>query len=149
GKLYDRGFMTLPFCPIYGLGVMSAYFLLGTPQQGKGILKNVEGSYRRMALYLIFAFLIPTLAEYAVGYVFDKAFSLRLWSYAGRPLNINGYVCIPVSVVWSVALTTVMRFVFLPLKRLVFRISDKLSVILAVTLFVAMAWDTVWNFTKL
>ena len=37
--------------------------------------------------YLLFAFFIPTFAELLVGFVFDTAFSIRLWSYAGFPFN--------------------------------------------------------------
>ena len=33
GEYYDRGFMTLPFCPIYATGILGAYFLLGTPKE--------------------------------------------------------------------------------------------------------------------
>ena len=34
GRISDRGFLTLPFCPIYGFPVCVIYFLLGTPTDG-------------------------------------------------------------------------------------------------------------------
>ena len=143
GEWHDRGFMTLPFCPIYGSGVLLSYFVMGTPQEPRGILKRVTGSYRRYALYLLLAFVVPTAVEYAIGFFFDKAFSIRLWSYVGRPLNANGYICFPVSIVWAVALTLVMRFVFPFIKKCAFRIPDTLALSLAVILFIALAVDTV------
>ena len=33
--LADRGFLTLPFCTIYGTAVLAEHFLLGTPQTGR------------------------------------------------------------------------------------------------------------------
>ena len=140
--------MTLPFCPIYGSGVLTTYFLIGTPQQTRGILKNVTGTYRRYVLYLLLAFVVPTAVEYAIGFFFDKAFAIRLWSYEGRPLNINGYICFPVSIIWAVALTLVMRFVFPFVKRQVFRIPDRVVNVLALLLFIAFAGDTVLNFSR-
>lgn len=148
GVIYDRGFMRLPFCPIYGSGVMASYFLMGTPQQPRGILKNVVGSYRRYVLYLLLAFAVPTLVEYAIGFFFDKAFSVRLWNYEGRPLNVNGYICFLVSVVWAVALTLVMRFVFPFIKKNVFRIPDKVTGVLAVVLLIAFTVDTAHVFSR-
>ncbi len=147
GVWHDRGFMTLPFCPIYGSGLLASYFLLGTPQQPRGLLARVKGSYRTLVLYLLLAFLIPTLVEYAVGFFFDKAFGIRLWNYAGRPLNLHGYVCMPVSIVWAVAVTVFMRFAFLPLRRLIFHMPQKTAVTLAVLLFLVMIADAVFNFS--
>lgn len=34
GKFCDRGFLTLPFCTIYGFSIMAIYLLIGTPQKG-------------------------------------------------------------------------------------------------------------------
>jgi len=36
GQLYDRGFMTLPFCTIYGCSFLLLYFLVGIPDEGEG-----------------------------------------------------------------------------------------------------------------
>lgn len=146
GQFVDRGFMWLPFCPIYGTALLSAYFLLGTPNEGRGILKNVRNPVARYALYALFAFLIPTICELFVGLFFDKVLGVMLWNYSDMPLNFGGYICLPVSLVWSVAITLFMRFAFVPLKRQVFRIPDNLSLFLAAALFCAMCADVAVNF---
>ena len=56
GRYTDRGFMTMPFCPIYGCSMMAAYFLLGTPSEGRGILKDMHSPFIRGVLYFVFAF---------------------------------------------------------------------------------------------
>ena len=32
GHLSDRGFLSMPFCPIYGASILAVYFAVGTPQ---------------------------------------------------------------------------------------------------------------------
>lgn len=149
GEFTDRGFISMPFCPIYGTAVFSAYFLLGTPQKGRGILKNVKSALAINLLYLLFALLIPTLTELIIGIFFDKVLGVTLWDYSYMPLNFGGYICLPVSLVWTAAVYAFMRFAFLPLKNAVFRIPNVIALILAVALFIAASADAVINFLML
>lgn len=149
GRYTDRGFMTMPFCPIYGCSMMAAYFLLGTPSEGRGILKDMHSPFIRGVLYFVFAFLIPSAAELIVGAFFDGLFGVRLWSYSGEPYNIRGYVCLRVSLIWAVLLFLFMRFLFLPLKKLVFKIPSRIATFAAALLLVAVVWDVTANFLKI
>ncbi|MGN1234365.1 MAG: putative ABC transporter permease, partial [Christensenellaceae bacterium] len=145
GRFTDRGFLTMPFCPIYGTAVFFVYFLLGTPQSGRGILKNTQSALARNLIYLLFAFVIPTATELAVGIFFDKALGVTLWTYSDMPLNLGGYVCLPVSLVWTAAVYVFMRFAFLPMKRLVFRLPSGFAVLLAAVFVVILGADGLMN----
>ena len=147
-KFVNRGFMTMPFCPIYGCSLFAVYFLLGTPSEGRGILKNVQSKALRVVLYASFAFLIPTAAEFLVGWFFHRFFSLRLWSYQGFPYNVQGYICLPVSILWAVAVILFMEWVFPFLKKWIFRNPNRLAVWLAVFFVIAVAVDMTASFTR-
>jgi uncharacterized membrane protein len=151
GEFQDRGFMSLPFCPIYGVSITAAYLLLGAPD-GDGerglLLRKVNGKWGRYVLYCLFAFLIPSIAELAVGWVFDKRFHTTLWDYSGIPLNIGGYVCAPVSFAWALMLFAFMKWCFLPLKKGIGKLPKKISVICAVGICLAAAIDLFVNFSK-
>lgn len=149
GKFYDRGFLTMPFCPIYGCSLMLVYFLLGTPNEGRGILKNVRDPFARYSLYFVFAFLIPTAAELLVGFVFDVFFDTWLWSYSSLPFNFRGYISLPISIGWAVLVFLFMGCVFKPLKRLVFKIPKLFAVPLAFALAIAVAVDLVLSYRAL
>jgi len=123
--------------------------LLGTPTEGRGILKNVENPFRRYSLYLVFAFLIPTAAELLVGFVFERFFDTWLWSYAGFPFNFRGYISLPISLAWMGLIFLFMRFLFSPIKNAVFRIASKTAVILAVFLVAAVAVDLTFSFLSI
>lgn len=149
GRFIDRGFMWLPFCPIYGTALLSAYFLLGTPNKGRGILKTVKNSFACYALYALFAFLIPTATELVIGLFFDKVVGVMLWDYSDVPLNFGGYICLPVALVWTVAITLFMRFAFTPIKNAVFRIPNGFAIFLSTALFCAMCADVAVNFISI
>lgn len=148
-RFCDRGFMLLPFCPIYGGTLLVTFFLLGTPNERRGLLKNVRNAAVGYALYIAFAFLIPSFAELFVGLFFDKAFHVRLWNYSSRPLNLGGYVCVPVSLAWAAAITLFMRFVFPHLKNTVFRISNTAANVAGALLLIAMLADFAFGFLGL
>lgn len=117
GKFYNQGFNTLPVCPIYGASLMVCYFLLGTPNVGKGLLQAVKNKKKRYILYLVFAFCIPTVAELIVGFVFERGFSVVLWSYDNLPLNFHGYISVPVSLAWAGLIFFFMKYAFPPLLK--------------------------------
>ena len=146
GHWSDRGFLWLPFCPIYGGTLVFVYFFMGTPKEKRGILKKIENPYLHTALYLFFAFLIPTIAELSVALFFDKTFHLFLWNYAKMPLNFHGYISIPVSVLWSALIYIFMRFFFTPLQKLVAKIPKNIAAIFAVVLCLSVIMDAVIQF---
>ena len=149
GSFVNTGFMTLPFCPIYGCSLILVYFLIGTPDEGRGILKEKQNPYVRYATYLALAFLIPTAAELAVGFFFDFFFDTWLWSYNGMPLNFHGYIALPVSLAWMVLIFLFMKYLFSPIKRFVFKISKTTAIILAGLLVCALAVDMTLAYIKI
>ena len=146
GKWSNQGLMTLPFCPIYGGSLMATYWLVGTPDEPRGLIKNVEKRDLRYVLYAVVAFIVPTVAELIVGVFFDKAFDIWLWSYKGIPLNLNGYIALPVSLAWMALIFGFMKWLFPPIKRWIGRLSDGVSWGIAVALFAVMAIDMLYNF---
>ncbi len=146
GELVDRGFLTLPFCPIYGCCLMLLYFLLGTPKQTRGILKNVTKGPWRYGIYWVFAGLVPTVMELIVGAFFDQLFDIQLWSYAHQPYNFMGYICLPMSLAWAFAITALMRFIYPLFQKLVGLLPDKTALMTGGILAAAVAVDAIVNF---
>ena len=141
GRFQDRGFLYAPFCPIYGCSVIAAYFLLGTPDEGRFLLKKVQNKGLRYLLYFFLVAIIPSLAEFLVGFFFDKAFGVWLWSYSGMPINLYGYVCLPISIVWAALIYAFMKFAFTPLRNFFMRLPKPALRALAITLFSLLAVD--------
>ena len=98
-KFPDRGFLTLPFCVIYGAPPCLARLLFGTPREGrlaraadKAGLNGAGSILFRYGSYFLLSAGTATLFELSFGALFD-AFGVRLWNYSRRPLNFRGYIC--------------------------------------------------------
>ena len=146
GRFHDQGFMKMPFCPIYGCSLMATYFLIGTPDERRGLLKGAEATIPRYAVYFAVAFLAPTVAELAVGFFFDTRYGIRLWSYDYLPYNFRGYISLPVSLGWAFLIFIFMKYFFPPLKKGVFKLPKGFASITASLLFIAVLLDMALSF---
>ena len=148
GQYCDRGFLTLPFCTIYGCSILAVYALLGTPRWGGLLLRKVTNRWARLALYFFMAALIPSVAELVTGFFFHHFFDLRLWDYSAKPLNIGGYICLPFAVIWGTLITVFMGFVFPRLARKIGQLPRRATYLLAGILSVAFLADFIskWFF---
>lgn len=148
-KILDRGFMTLPFCPIYGTTILAVYFLMGTPKEERGILSGVSVFEVRCVMYLLISFIAPTLAELIVGKFFTEVLDISLWDYSHLPYNTEGHISLPISIVWAIAIFIFMLFCFDKIKNLIWKIPHKTAVVLGVGLACAMLMDTILCFLRI
>lgn len=134
GNVGDRGFLTLPLCPIYGTTVLGIYFLMGTPKAPRGVGACFFGEYeeqktgQRIIKYIVYfaaATILPTLAEFLVGGAF-KLMGMPLWDYSEKPFNLFGVICLYYSFLWGVLITLLMDFLWDRLYRLTERLSQTL-----------------------
>lgn len=153
GKWYDRGFLFLPFCPIYGFPVCSLFLLFGAPHRGRfseWLNKALRKTNRvcKEILRYFFYFLLSggyaTFIELLVGLALEGV-GISLWSYSSEPYNFHGHICLQVSLFWGLALTVLMRFAFLPLLRLLGKIPKRITVALGILLSVLLSVDFFYN----
>ena len=93
GKVINRGFLNGPVCPVYGFGVLSVFALLNT----------IQGSGRQMSDGMIFVFgiVLATAVELVAGWLLDVCFHARWWDYSDIKWNLDGYICLPFSIIWG------------------------------------------------
>lgn len=156
GEYCDRGFLSLPFCPIYGAPVCLIYYWFGRPTdglfyrllskknpkaqgQGRGFQKFLS-----VTLYFLASGIIATTAELAVGLSLEWA-GLSLWSYNGMPFCFLEVVCLPVSLAWGALITLFSQFILPPIERLLLRIPKKIRAFLNAVLWTALIADFAYN----
>ena len=88
-KLINSGFMTGPYCPIYGFGAIFMQLLL----------KNFKSD---ITLLFVISFVVLTFWEYVVGVCMEKIFHTKYWDYSDQRINIQGRVCLKNSIFWGV-----------------------------------------------
>ena len=77
----NRGVYYGPYLPIYGVGGIFLWFLLGR------LSKNP-------VLTFFLSMLISAVLEYTVSFCLEKMWGVRWWDYSGWILNINGRICL-------------------------------------------------------
>jgi uncharacterized membrane protein len=133
GARGDRGFVTLPLCPIYGVSVVLIYLLLGVPSHPSGLVGTRLSRIKkwrsfverrqtvRLILYFFAVTLLSTAVELITGLLWQSA-GAPLWDYSERAFNLFGVICLQFSLLWGVLLSSFMAFFFMPLYRLFERI---------------------------
>ena len=89
GKPDRKCFLFLPLCPVYGLGAM-------------GILVAARFFGSRPLLLAVIGGGAATAAEYLMSLFYEKVLKVSFWDYSDLPFHINGRVCLPFSLAWSV-----------------------------------------------
>lgn len=97
-KITNRGFAKGPFCPIYGFGVLTVFFVL-RPYSDNSIL-----------LFFLGSFLATTL-EFLTALVMKRIFGEIWWDYHEKPFNYRGIICLESSIAWG--FYTLFLFMFL------------------------------------
>lgn len=151
GATGDRGFLSLPVCPIYGISVIAIYLLLGTPKAPGGVVGTRIGAtsfggriYRsgvwRVTLYFLLVTLISTAAELVTG-LFMRSIGITLWDYSERAFNLFGIICPSFSLIWGALITLLMGFAWTPFYSRICAIPKRVAAPLAFTLVTAAAAD--------
>ena len=97
-KITNRGFAKGPFCPIYGFGALTVFFIL-RPYSDNSILLCFLGSF------------LATTLEFLTALVMKRIFGEIWWDYHEKPFNYRGIICLESSIAWG--FYTLFLFMFL------------------------------------
>ncbi len=150
--LEDRGFLTLPFCTIYGSAVLLVYGLLGTPRGGRlsalfsraaqlNAFSKIPATLALFGLYFLLASIPPALVELVVGIAFSDGLGLTLWDYGYHSFQLFGSICLSQTLLWGALLTLGMSTVWDPLLALVQAIPLSAKKTAAIALSLGLAID--------
>ena len=94
-KWMNPGFLTGPYLPIYGFGVMVLYGVSNIPL-------GIEIQAVDIIVHILVIGVGMTLIEFIAGLIFIKGFKVKLWDYSDRKGNIMGVICPSFSLIWLV-----------------------------------------------
>ena len=80
-KLINRGFLSGPYCPIYGFG-------------GVLMTLSLQNFKNNPIILFILGVIICSILEYITSLAMEKIFHARWWDYSQRKFNINGRICL-------------------------------------------------------
>lgn len=135
GEFTKRGFLFGPTCPIYGIGAIAEWLVLG--QISDPIIVFIIGA------------VLATVIEYSTGLFLERRFKKKWWDYSMFKFNLHGRVCPQASAVFG-AFSVTSVFVLVPTMLNILMIFSKHTVSVVAFIVVTLYFlDTVasllWN----
>lgn len=131
----NRGFMHGPLLPIYGSGAVIILLMTIPVRENLGLI-------------FLFGMVGATTLEYCTGVCMEKLFKVKYWDYSNYRFNLNGHICLRVSIGWGVFSILLVRGLHLPVEYLVLKIPDNAAQLAAYILTVAAAVDFTQSFNE-
>jgi len=97
-QLVNRGFLRGPWLPIYGFGAVTILLVL-LPFRKQTLSVFIGGT------------LLASILEYITGAGMEHLFDVRYWDYSRLPFNLNGHICLGVSLVWGVFAVVLIEYI--------------------------------------
>lgn len=128
----NRGFLIGPYCPIYGICALLMIL----------ILPNQENIF----LLFLMSLLICSISEYLTSYVMEKLFKARWWDYSSRRFNLNGRICLKISLGFGLLGVILVRYVNPFITSYLIKIPNNIVDIIFYILIIIFAIDNIISF---
>ncbi len=135
GEFTKRGFLFGPTCPIYGIGALAVWLVLG----------QISNPF----IVFIIGAVLATVIEYSTGLFLERRFKKKWWDYSMFKFNLHGRICPQASAVFG-AFSVTSVFVLVPTMLNILMIFSKHTVSVVAFIVVTLYFlDTVasllWN----
>ncbi len=135
GEFTKRGFLFGPTCPIYGIGALAVWLVLG--QISNPLIVFIIGG------------LLATVIEYSTGLFLERRFKKKWWDYSMFKFNLHGRICPQASAVFG-AFSVTSVFVLVPTMLNILMIFSKHTISVVAFIVVTLYFlDTIasllWN----
>lgn len=120
-KWLNPGFLTGPYLPLYGFGVIVLYSL---SYLEKFVVRFDAGGIVHYLIMFVIMALAMTLLEYIAGIIFIKGMHIKLWDYSDEKFNIQGVICLRFTIIWGVLSLLYYFFIYPPVTRMILWFMD-------------------------
>ena len=94
-RFVNRGLINGPLCTIYGVPI---------------VILTIFGQELPLFWLFLGAMIVATVTEWIGGHMIERFYHERWWDYSNVKWNLDGYICLPASLVWGVLGTISMRW---------------------------------------
>lgn len=127
-KFINRGFVSSPFCPIYGIGAVA--FAVFLPELKSNLFFLFLGGV-----------LLAAFIEFITGVLLEKIFHRKWWDYSEVRFNFEGYICLRYSLLWGLSAVLLILFINPFCETVIHLIPGLLGSVLIWTLLVLLVID--------
>lgn len=134
GRFLNRGFLSLPFSPIYGCGWL--LFSLFLPE------------LKANPFYLFLGgMILATVLELFTGILLEHLTGQKWWDYSAQRFQFDGYICLPYALIWGVAALVCLFFSDALLLDMVVWIPTLVGEILLLVIYILLGIDFLISIT--
>ena len=94
-RFVNRGLINGPLCTIYGVPI---------------VILTIFGQELPLFWLFLGAMIVATVTEWISGHMIERFYHERWWDFSNIKWNLDGYICLPASLVWGVLGTISMRW---------------------------------------
>lgn len=127
-KFVTPGVLYGPWCPIYGVTFIFLLLLINKKE------KRIQNFFK--------IFIMAVIIEYFSSYISDKVFGRVIWNYSNYLFNIEGRVCLHMSLLFSMMGYFIMYYVE-PLFKKIYNVLSSEIVIFNIELLILFIFDII------
>lgn len=94
-RFVNRGVVNMPFCVLYGL---------------TAVIITVFGRELQGVWLFIGSAVVATILEWMAGHLIERIYHEKWWDYSNIKWNLDGYICLPASILWGILALVMMRW---------------------------------------
>lgn len=125
-RFVNRGLVNSPLCVIYGIAAVAITFAGG-----------------ELSAFWLFvgSAVVATVIEWSAGHILERLYHEKWWDYSGVRWNLDGYICLPASLLWGILGTIALKWGNTFLIRLFRFIPERAGKTVILVLAAALAVD--------
>lgn len=128
-KKYNSSLLQGPWTIVYGIASLVILWI------GKKTSNLKTNKFLKFIIFFIISFIVLSTLEFIAGILIENILGIVYWDYSNLPLNIGKYVCIPISLVWTIYASILNYLVYPWLKKLLPRIPKFITIVLIILFF--------------
>ena len=125
-RFVNRGLVNGPLCVVYGVTAVGL---------------TVAGDELPLFWLFVGSAILATVVEWIAGHILERIYRVKWWDYSSVRWNLDGYVCVPASLLWGVFGVIAVRWANPLFSRLIGLLPQRLSFWLLLFLTVLLALD--------
>lgn len=125
-KSYNSSILFGPWTPIYGIAFFIIYFI------NKLVKKWHLNKVLEIIIFFLLNIVVLSLLEFISGELILATNHVRYWNYINNHFNIDGFICLEVSMFWGVLSLFVNYILYPHVKRFLKNIPRFITIILII-----------------
>lgn len=133
---YNSSLLHGPWTIVYGVATLIILML------GDYISKLEFNKYIKFIIFFIICFLVLSSLEGIAGLLIEKILGIVYWDYSDIPLHFGKYICVPVSLIWTIYACVLNYLVYPWAKKLIKKVPKIITYILIVLFLIDIGYTT-------